>query len=1189
MAVNKAQYSIESLLGDDSSFTNMSKAERGYFVQLLQEEIKRRDAESTPEQIREIVPIDVWINSEYYVGPDCKSLYPFWKDFIIDVFREDRTPEEKITQVILGGSIGIGKSTAAEIMMMRKLYELSCWKNVNSLFKLMSKTSIMFLYFSVNKRQAERTGFGDIRNLVDRSPYFQENFKRLGRMKDILLFPEGLTFAYGSGTSDSIGMSVIGTIMDEANFVGGYRDSGNAEKASEMYAGIVNRANSRFIIDGGINHSLNILVSSSTTESSVVERQIAASKDDPHTIVCAPSQWEVKPDKFSKVFFYVCKGTDYLEPHIVRSTDDVNNFRISEGMKKESYVDGLEDFDSIEKEIKKLPPHQQEKFLRVPVDLKQGFETNIMRSLQDMGGVSVASTGKLFNSVAVYNASIHPGFMHPFISESITISTGDQIEIKDFLRSDFRLKHPERPRFIHIDQSYRTDDTGISCVYIDEIIEEDGVKKPVFGVDFMLQINPPNPPKKIAIYKIRNFVVFLDRVIGMKLGMVSYDIFNSEESRQILEEMGYNVRYQSVDRTDKAYLDTVEIMYEGRLRMYDYKIFRKEIFNVIHYRDKRKVDHPKTNPDGCLLGGTEIKLLDGSYRTIESLVGESNIEVYGCLEDGRIVPAVASRVWKTKEVSTIVRVTLDSGEVIECTENHPFMLRNGSYLRADELSVGMSLMPLRYDFNGKFLKGYERVWDNFYCRWRYTHSLVDEFYNGSLPKGYIVHHYDVNKLNNTRDNLQRKTREEHGKIHAMLSELGNTPENVEKRAKSLSENSKERGGLPKDFPIPYWVYKKLLNSWYITDEDREKAKSNPYVIIEKYNYYNGNEEELRKHKRELALNNESFMNQRFNSPSDEAVRKRIKSYRENHSRKFNVDYSFELRDCEIEHYINMSSLSRRDKKHIKDNPKILLDTRFQDYIKNKVTRNKTRIVGIMSKSLERRKKSSDNMTYLNTQGYWKHDEGIKRRKELAQTQLVDARKKRMDREDLEWISKVDKNIPIVSVNHAKHLYGGGSVAVERRLKIMGINFSDNLKIAEKMSDDELRSIKLSRKALNGYLGKYNHKVKSVEIIHLDSAVPVYDMEVPSTHNFALAAGIFVHNSTGTKDVADSLVGAVENALQFKIGDSSGSSTIEDFIKANEIGTLYEPDALTAEQMVDKQLEEFMEEMEYSGMGGFGYF
>ena len=110
MPVKKSQYSIESLLGDDSSFTNMSPDERDYFIQLLQEEIRRREDVGRPEQIRPIVPIETWINSEYYVGPDVHGIYPFWKDFIIDVFREDRKPEEKINQVILGGSIGIGKS-----------------------------------------------------------------------------------------------------------------------------------------------------------------------------------------------------------------------------------------------------------------------------------------------------------------------------------------------------------------------------------------------------------------------------------------------------------------------------------------------------------------------------------------------------------------------------------------------------------------------------------------------------------------------------------------------------------------------------------------------------------------------------------------------------------------------------------------------------------------------------------------------------------------------------------------------------------------------------------------------------------------------------------------------------------------------------------------------------------------------
>ena len=40
--------------------------------------------------------------------------------------------------------------------------------------------------------------------------------------------------------------------------------------------------------------------------------------------------------------------------------------------------------------------------------------------------------------------------------------------------------------------------------------------------------------------------------------------------------------------------------------------------------------------------------------------------------------------------------------------------------------------------------------------------------------------------------------------------------------------------------------------------------------------------------------------------------------------------------------------------------------------------------------------------------------------------------------------------------------------------------------------------------------KYNHKIKFVE--KLRKRIDVYDLEVPGTHNFALASGVFVHNS-----------------------------------------------------------------------------
>ena len=54
-------------------------------------------------------------------------------------------------------------------------------------------------------------------------------------------------------------------------------------------------------------------------------------------------------------------------------------------------------------------------------------------------------------------------------------------------------------------------------------------------------------------------------------------------------------------------------------------------------------------------------------------------------------------------------------------------------------------------------------------------------------------------------------------------------------------------------------------------------------------------------------------------------------------------------------------------------------------------------------------------------------------------------------------------------------------------------------------------IKKSEKDVVAMAGAYyNHKIVRIE--QLESEIPVYDIEVPETHNFALASGIFVHNS-----------------------------------------------------------------------------
>ena len=78
----------------------------------------------------------------------------------------------------------------------------------------------------------------------------------------------------------------------------------------------------------------------------------------------------------------------------------------------------------------------------------------------------------------------------------------------------------------------------------------------------------------------------------------------------------------------------------------------------------------------------------------------------------------------------------------------------------------------------------------------------------------------------------------------------------------------------------------------------------------------------------------------------------------------------------------------------------------------------------------------------------------------------------------------------------------------------------------------------------------NHQVLSVEIC--EEREDVYDITVEDTHNFALTAGVFVHNS---KDSSDAVVGAMYNASQhaeefaFEYGED-----LETILETNEQST-----------------------------------
>ncbi|SFV66204.1 DNA gyrase subunit B [hydrothermal vent metagenome] len=237
--------------------------------------------------------------------------------------------------------------------------------------------------------------------------------------------------------------------------------------------------------------------------------------------------------------------------------------------------------------------------------------------------------------------------------------------------------------------------------------------------------------------------------------------------------------------------------------------------------------------DGCLRGDTEVKLLDGSYQTMETLEKqypnqEDKFWVWASDENGKPIPAQAHSARITKKVKKLYKITLDNDFVIEATDNHPFRLIDGEYVRADRLSVGNSLMPVYYKTEEKgFYPNYEMM--KVGKKWIPTHKIVSQFKDEekSTHEDLLTHHIDHNKQNNMPENLTFMTRSEHSKLHGEDTHLIHTYNGSEQQSKDLKENWEN--GIYADRESHFISYNKSeKHSQKVSQKNKEQWQDSTY-------------------------------------------------------------------------------------------------------------------------------------------------------------------------------------------------------------------------------------------------------------------------------------------------------------------------------------------------------------------------
>ena len=217
--------------------------------------------------------------------------------------------------------------------------------------------------------------------------------------------------------------------------------------------------------------------------------------------------------------------------------------------------------------------------------------------------------------------------------------------------------------------------------------------------------------------------------------------------------------------TAKAYKKEISSLYVHSLASYG------QYERLSRYADYSEMEF--TPEIACIGIESIISTPAGDFTVSELLTAQAiggdewSFPVYSFDEEkGQLVIGRGHSVRKTK-TDEVWGVTLDSGETITCTSDHLFLTRDGRWVEAQSLSVDDSLMPF-YRENGKQKKGYNSVY-TIGSGWKLEHRFVAENWKLDRPlKKYpeeVVHHSDLNKQNNSPDNLLICSAAEHNEIH----------------------------------------------------------------------------------------------------------------------------------------------------------------------------------------------------------------------------------------------------------------------------------------------------------------------------------------------------------------------------------------------------------------------------------------
>jgi len=512
-----------------------------------------------------VVGIKEFLESPHFM--DAKGV--IWPEVMIEL---EEINSGKYTELLATGGIGSAKSTIALYSIAYQLYLLSCIHDPHKLYDLDPASEIVFVFQNIKETLAKSVDYDRFRSMCEKSPYFRNHFGFDPDFKSEMHFPNRIIVKPVTGEATAaIGQNVVGGILDEVNHMAVVEKSRRAksgdstyDQAVANYSSLARRRKTRFMRAGGRMPGLLCMVGSRLYNGDFTDRKEAEAKKEKEEkgkssiYVYDRRVWEVCPKGwYGDVTFKLFVGDETRQPRLVKP-----GARLSERDKK--------------------------LILLIPLEFKSEFDRDIMNATREVAGHSTQAVHPFMQDIVRIERCF--GKVKSIFMQEVV----DFAELKLTIRRR-RISHFSEPRAAHIDLGVTSDSCGITICHVVKFVpvrRGPGIIEmlPLIQIDGQLEIRPP-AGGEIMFDKIRSIFLTLRDVIGMPIRWISFDQFQSTDSRQILRQKGFTTGLVSMDRTTAPYDLCKTTLYDHRVIAPPHAKCLMELKGLERDLKKGKIDH----------------------------------------------------------------------------------------------------------------------------------------------------------------------------------------------------------------------------------------------------------------------------------------------------------------------------------------------------------------------------------------------------------------------------------------------------------------------------------------------------------------------------------------------------------------------------------------------------------------------